>query len=369
MIAGERLGKYRMVAPMGPNAWLAERAEDFEQQVLAVLIPQALALEVQQNFLDRRQKLAALQHPAIPRLLDSGETSANLPYVLFEFNPAEPALAWASAQKSTLEQRLALALEFLDALALAHRNLIAHGQLCMDSFQVTATGQCRLPAFPCLVSSADPVAADISAMVEWMAKLVAESGTPRLPRDLQAILKKATATDSAFGYESAYALAADVRSFLAQRPVSARRAGPIYRSALYARRRPELFYPGVLVFATVLFAAAYSLVMDSAAERSRTQAQARLRQLQRLTYALESDLYRPVSALPNSKTARDTLIQWAAGSLDGLSSDAGNDAELRSQLSHSYERLAEMQRGNGDAAGALISEQHAHAVLRPAPSH
>jgi hypothetical protein len=85
--------------------------------------------------------------------------------------------------------------------------------------------------------------------------------------------------------------------------------------------------------------------------------------MQQLTYSLESNIYEPVSKLPNSKAARETLIHWTAESLDGLAAQAGDDAQLRSQLAHSYGRLAEMQRSNGDAAEALVSEKRAHAML------
>jgi hypothetical protein len=107
--------------------------------------------------------------------------------------------------------------------------------------------------------------------------------------------------------------------------------------------------------------------MDTAARQSRNQAQARLRQLQQLTYSLESDIYEPVVKLPNSKAAREMLIRWTAESLDRLAAQAGDDAQLRSQLAHSYDRLAEMQRSNGDAAGALVSEQRARMLLAARP--
>ena len=99
--------------------------------------------------------------------------------------------------------------------------------------------------------------------------------------------------------------------------------------------------------------------------RSARESRPRLawRQLQQLTYSLESDIYEPVSKLPESKAARETLIHWTAESLKGLAAQAGDDAQLRAQLAQSYNRLAKMQRSNGDAAQALVSEQLAREVL------
>ena len=363
MHEGERLGKYRVAREMEPGLWLADRVEDFEQQVAVALLPGSHTSANQPEFLERRRQLGAIDHPAIPRLLDSGETAGQEAYLLFEFVPAEAALEVARTQKWPLSRRIGVALEYLDALAAAHRNLLAHGHLTADSFRVTSAGQARLAIFPCVAAQTDPVAADLSAAVKFISSLIAECELPHLPRDLKSILSKANRADPGKAYTSAYSLAADLRSFLDRKPVSARRATVIYRATLFARRRPELFYPAVVLAAAVLIATVYTVAMDSAARRSKNQAQARLRQMQQLTYSLESNIYEPVSKLPNSKAARETLIHWTAESLDGLAAQSGDDAQLRSQLAHSYDRLAEMQRSNGDAAEALVSERRAHAML------
>jgi len=207
------------------------------------------------------------------------------------------------------------------------------------------------------------VAKDIAAVVSLLSALIVDSGKRRLPRDFRAILDKAGRADVGQPYPSAHSLMADLRAYIEGRPVSARRATPAYRASLFARRRPELFYPAMVLLASVLAASAYSLAMNAAAQRSRTQAQYRLQELQKLTYSLESDLYRPVSALPNSKAATDTLIHWTAESLDGIAAQAGNDPQLRSQLARSYRRLAEVERSNRDEAAARISEGKADKIL------
>jgi len=360
---GDRVGKYRIVGPLAPDVWLAERTEDFEQQVTVALVSQIQASQAHEGIHERTRKIAALHHPAIPRLLDSGETADRLPYFLFEFIPSEPAISWVHAKHWNSTRRIAIALEYLDALSLAHRNLVAHGSLTLSGFQVTATGQPQLPAFPCAVPLSDPVIADMSAVVTFLSELFADSESPRLPRDLKAILAKATHKDPAQTYGSLDALSADLKRYLDRRPVSARRSSLFYRMALYARRSPEVFYPAILLAMAILVAAVYSVIMDSEAQRSRNQAQARLLQLQQLTYSLESDLYRPVSQLPNSKPARETLIHWASESLDSLAAQAGDDRELRARLAQSYSRLAEMERSNGDEAAALAAERQARSVV------
>ena len=365
MHQGERLGKYLVAQELEPGLWLAERVEDFEQQVAVVLYPGSKDPASLSEFLERRRKLGALDHPAIPRMLDSGETADQTPCLLFELIPADSALATARSEKWPLARRIGIVIEYLDALAFSHGNLLAHGGLTAESFRVTAAGQARLSIFPPLVSSADPVAADFEAAVQCLSDLVEHAGMPRLPGDLKAILHKAKCNEPSKAYSSASGLAEDLRAFMHRKPVSARRATPVYHAVLFARRRPELFYPAVVLAVAVLVAALHSIAMDISARRSRDQAQARLRQMQQLTYSLESNIYEPVSKLPNSKAARDTLIRWTAESLESLAAQAGDDAQLRAQLAQSYARLAQMQRSNDDAAGALISEQRARGLNRP----
>jgi serine/threonine protein kinase/WD40 repeat protein len=61
---------------------------------------------------------------------------------------------------------------------------------------------------------------------------------PRIPRDLETIVWKCLAKDPADRYATAEALAEDVRRFLADRPIHARRASPGERLWRWARRNP-----------------------------------------------------------------------------------------------------------------------------------
>jgi serine/threonine protein kinase len=63
---------------------------------------------------------------------------------------------------------------------------------------------------------------------------------PALPADLETILLKATARDPAQRYESAADLADDLQRFLADRPVKARRIGPVGQMLRWCRRNPAL---------------------------------------------------------------------------------------------------------------------------------
>ena len=60
----------------------------------------------------------------------------------------------------------------------------------------------------------------------------------RIPRDLETIVLKAIAKDPKDRYPSADALAEDLRRFLADEPIRARRVGPLERAWIWAKRRP-----------------------------------------------------------------------------------------------------------------------------------
>jgi serine/threonine protein kinase/WD40 repeat protein len=63
---------------------------------------------------------------------------------------------------------------------------------------------------------------------------------PRVPRDLETVALKSVAKDSSERYATAEALAEDLRRFLADRPVRARRASQAERAWRWARRNPTV---------------------------------------------------------------------------------------------------------------------------------
>src|SRR5207302_4795340 len=61
---------------------------------------------------------------------------------------------------------------------------------------------------------------------------------PRIPRDLETILMKAIEKDPRRRYASADDLAEDLRRYLADEPIKARRIGPLERLGRWGRRNP-----------------------------------------------------------------------------------------------------------------------------------
>ena len=83
---------------------------------------------------------------------------------------------------------------------------------------------------------------------------------PRVPRDLETVVLKATATETAHRYRSAGELADDLRRFLDDRPVRARRVGVVEQAWRWSRRNRST---AVLACAVVALLAAIITVATS----------------------------------------------------------------------------------------------------------
>jgi hypothetical protein len=96
---------------------------------------------------------------------------------------------------------------------------------------------------------------------------------PRIPRDLETIVLKAIDKEPSRRYPTAAELAADLRRFLADEPIRARRVGPWERAVLWARRRPAAaalaLVSGLAALALVgaIVAAAYNRKLEKANAR------------------------------------------------------------------------------------------------------
>src|SRR5215813_7213503 len=109
---GEQFGRYRIEALLGRggmgDVYLGSRSDgQFEQQVAIKLLKHGfIGAETRRRFLQERQILARLEHPAIARLIDGGVTKDGSPFFVMERIQGETITQYCDAQRLGIEPRL-----------------------------------------------------------------------------------------------------------------------------------------------------------------------------------------------------------------------------------------------------------------------
>jgi eukaryotic-like serine/threonine-protein kinase len=146
-----RLGAYRLLREIGRGGmgivYDAERDDGQFRRRVAIKIIRGADPEVQRHFLAERQILAALDHPNIARLLDSGVTPEGSPYIVMEHVEGLPVDVYCERMRLTITERLQLFATIARAVDFAHRNLIVHRDLKPSNILVTPDGRAKLLDF------------------------------------------------------------------------------------------------------------------------------------------------------------------------------------------------------------------------------
>jgi serine/threonine protein kinase len=152
-LAGHVIGPYRLLSLIGQggsgSVWQAERCDGrFEGQVAVKLLNLALLNRSgEERFRREGTILARLRHPRIAHLIDAGVSLAGQPYLVLELVDGEAIDAFADARMLSIDDRLRLFLDVLDAVAHAHANLIVHRDIKPANVLVSATGDVKLLDF------------------------------------------------------------------------------------------------------------------------------------------------------------------------------------------------------------------------------
>ncbi|MBZ0110819.1 MAG: tetratricopeptide repeat protein [Thermoanaerobaculia bacterium] len=148
---GEVLGAYTIERPLGSGGmgtvYLARRSDDqYEKTVALKMLTTTLSTDADRNrFLEERQILAGLEHPAIARLIDGGVATNDQPYYVLEYVDGEVADIYAD--RVDWRAALELVLAVCDAVAHAHTRLVVHCDLKPSNILVTADGNVKLLDF------------------------------------------------------------------------------------------------------------------------------------------------------------------------------------------------------------------------------
>src|SRR5215208_73009 len=129
-LAGMRLGAWTLDRPLGRGGmgtvWLAHRSDGRFEGGAAVKLLNLALLDpvVAERFRREGTVLARVAHPLIARLLDAGVTEGGQPYLVLEHVEGVRIDRYCDDHQLPPEQRIALFLDVLGAVAQAHANLI-----------------------------------------------------------------------------------------------------------------------------------------------------------------------------------------------------------------------------------------------------
>jgi eukaryotic-like serine/threonine-protein kinase len=152
-LEGQVFGAYTLDRILGfggmGTVWLAHRSDGrFEGQVAVKLLNLAcVGHPSEQRFAREGSVLARLQHPHIARLLDAGVEGDRQPYLVLEYVRGERIDAYCNQRGLNIEQRIAIFLDVLAAVAHAHSNLVVHRDLKPSNILVTEQGEVKLLDF------------------------------------------------------------------------------------------------------------------------------------------------------------------------------------------------------------------------------
>lgn len=416
------------------TVYLAHRADgQYEQQVALKLIHRSLNSEVLRNqFRRERQILAGLSHPFIARLLDGGITEQNELYLVMEYIEGESVVTYLRKVNASLRARLFLFENVCKAVQYAHQNLVVHRDIKPDNILVVSDGTPRLLDFGTskLTSPNDPTgsgeltlhglrsftpqyaspeqilgrpistASDIYSLGVILYVLLADtppytlrdasmeaiiyavctqdppkpsavSGlTEEIDADLDSIALKALRKEPAERYQTVEQFVVDIRAWLEQRPVSARRDTFRYRAAKFARRNKILIGAGVLLASVLLLGILGILWQSHNANAQRMRAEASAAEMRELSTTFLYEIDNAVRDLPGAIPIRRLMVDRVLQHLDSLAQRTGQDKANRIYLADAYVHLGMLQgdpyeSNVGDSQGALQSLGKASSLVLP----
>jgi hypothetical protein len=409
------IGIYRVVRELGCGGmgavYLATRADGkFEQTVAIKMLRREFnTARLRQNFRREKDILAALSHPNIATLLDTGTTEDGIPYLVMEYVEGESIDKFCKSCDLPLNARLKLFNKVCDAVAFAHRNLIIHRDLKPSNILVTLAGELKLLDFgisklldaqsddahtiPGLMTPeyASPeqieganvtTATDIYSLGLVLFKLLTGSfpfdlenktngnllreittAAPKLPSrttasglssqelkgDLDNIVLKAIDREPELRYSSVEQLSADIWRFIDGEPILARPASFLYRTGKFYGRHKIAVVAGVLVLTSLFSGIAIAL---SQARTAREQA--RLADESRQTAVLEADRAR-VEKEKAEKLSRfmAKMISYANPGLYAAGAKSRGEAKVIDVLDEMGARIEEELPGEIDVQAEL----------------
>jgi serine/threonine protein kinase/tetratricopeptide (TPR) repeat protein len=148
---GSRMvGSYRLLQKIGEGGmgevWIAEQHKPIHRRVALKLIKAGMdTKQVIARFESERQALAMMDHPAIAKVFDAGETEDGRPYFVMEYVQGIPITAHCDQNRLTTQERLELFKHVCEGVQHAHQKAIIHRDLKPSNILVVIQDGAAVP--------------------------------------------------------------------------------------------------------------------------------------------------------------------------------------------------------------------------------
>ncbi len=182
----------------------------------------------------------------------------------------------------------------------------------------------------------------------------------RLRGDLDNIVLKALRKEPERRYGGMGSFAEDIRRYLENLPVLARKDTVGYRAAKFLQRNKFAVAAGLFILTTALAGLAATLWKAHEAQIERARAERRFDDVRTLSNSLLSELNDEAEKLPGSTNLRSILVKRTLTYLDKVSRESAPNRLLQRELATAYQKVGDIQ-GNtyfsnlGDITGAIES--------------
>ncbi|MEM1175774.1 MAG: serine/threonine-protein kinase [Pseudomonadota bacterium] len=228
---------------------------------------------MRERFTQEQSVLASLNHPHISQLYDARLTAEGWPYIVMELVEGSPITAYCRDRRLSLEDRVRLLIDVVDAVSFAHANLVVHRDIKPSNVLVSDDGRVKLLDFgiakllqddsgeltragamtpqyaspeqllgqPISIASdvyqlgllaAEVLAGSLPTEGETLTDAIQRSADGRpvtlpsdsrqaLPRDVTVIIERCLRADAADRYRDANSLGRDLEAYLTGYPVAA----------------------------------------------------------------------------------------------------------------------------------------------------
>ena len=128
------IGSYHLLEKIGEGGmgevWVAEQHKPIHRRVALKLIKAGMdTKQVIARFESERQALAMMDHPAIAKVFEAGETDEGRPYFVMEYVQGIPITAYCDRNRLTTKERLELFRHVCEGVQHAHQKAIIHRDL------------------------------------------------------------------------------------------------------------------------------------------------------------------------------------------------------------------------------------------------